>query len=41
MKLENFILKKKDSIDEIKLIDFGFAQDMSYKKLVKSISGTP
>ena len=41
MKLENFLLKNKDSIDEIKLIDFGFAQDMSYNKMIKRISGTP
>ena len=41
MKLENFLLKQKGSIEEIKLIDFGFAQDMTYKKLIKSISGTP
>lgn len=35
MKLENFLLKTKNNIDEIKLIDFGFAQDMSYNKLVQ------
>ena len=41
MKLENFLLKEKDSINEIKLIDFGFAQNLTYNKVIECISGTP
>ena len=41
IKLQNFLLKDKNDLLNIKLIDFGLSKDLTYDNLVKNISGTP
>lgn len=41
IKLQNFLLKEKMDLSNIKLIDFGLSKDLTYDNLVKNISGTP
>ena len=41
MKLENFLLKTKGDISEIKLIDFGFPYDLSYENITKDLEKSP
>ena len=41
IKLQNFLLKEKNDLSNIKLIDFGLSKDLTYDNLVKNISGTP
>ena len=41
IKLQNFLLKEKDDLSNIKLIDFGLSKDLTYNNLVRNISGTP
>lgn len=41
IKLQNFLLEKKDSIQNIKLIDFGFSKNMADDSFADNIAGTP
>ena len=40
LKPENFLLKKKDDISSIKLIDFGLSQKLSEGELMNQPNGT-
>ena len=41
IKPENFLLKNKDDISNIKLIDFGLSKDFSETKVMQTPSGSP
>jgi calcium-dependent protein kinase len=41
LKLENFMLKDKEDLSHIKVIDFGLSKDLSQSNIVNNASGTP
>ena len=40
IKLENFLLKNKDDISNVKMIDFGLSKDYSEKQVMETPSGS-
>lgn len=41
LKLENFLLKDKDDLSNIKVADFGLSKDLSLQEIPQNASGTP
>jgi serine/threonine protein kinase len=41
IKPENFLLKNKEDISNVKLIDFGLSKDYSESKVMQTPSGSP
>jgi calcium-dependent protein kinase len=41
LKLENCLLKNKDDLTNIKLVDFGLSKDLSSQDMAQTASGTP
>lgn len=41
LKLENFLLKDKEDLSNIKVVDFGLSKDLSNSNIIQNASGTP
>ena len=41
LKLENFLLKDKEDLSNIKVVDFGLSKDLSHSNVIQNASGTP
>jgi calcium-dependent protein kinase len=41
LKPENFLLKNKDDLNSIKLIDFGLSKKLSKNEHLNDVNGTP